>query len=177
MGACPPQTPRANARSPLRLASRSRLRRRRFDVSNCSRSSGVKPARAGSRRHQHSKPQRRSSPTRSRGIPPPLRRGSPVSKSKKPSNTAAAPVRSGSPSRQSRRITHGVPGRISSRARCGRRPRSPRGCGARPAGRRSDRCSVRRSGPRAGAGVEVGRGSAFGRRVRNRRRRGRSCTR
>ena len=83
--------------------------------------------------------------------------------------------RSGSPSRESRRITHGVPGRISSRGRCGRRARSPRGCGARAGTRRSDRGSILRSGPRAGGGAEVGRGSAFGRRVRNRRRRGRSC--
>ena len=127
-----------------RLESRIKPRSNRLDSSTSARSASLKPPRWGSSRHQHSKPQRRSSATRRRGMPVPARLSSPVSKSKKPSKVAACPVRSGSPSRQSRRITTGVPGRMSSAARTGR-PRVAR----RVVGRRSDRTS--RGGPRRGS--------------------------
>src|SRR6266542_4949418 len=102
---------------------------------------------------------------RRRGTPKPERRGSPVSRSKKPSNSAAAPVRSGSPSRQSSTMTQRVPGLMSSGPRATRR-----------------RVRSRRTGLRAGggfgtAGGRVGRvrstGGAAGRRLpRDRLRRG-----
>ena len=95
------------------------------------------------------------------------RRGSPLSKSKKPSNDAVAPLRSGSPSRASSKMTHGLPGRISST-----RNRSGLRRGAGRAGWRSGSGRLLR----AGAG-SVGRTCSRGRRERERRRRGRSCTR
>ena len=133
-----------------------------------SRSVSVRPVRSVSMRHQHSKPQRRSSPIRSRGIPVPRRRSSPVSKSKKPSNTAAEPLRSGSPSRASTRMRHGVPGRMSSALR-GPRPRPPRR-GRRSRANASAGASVRsarvrgprRSRLRAGSGRAVGRSGCAG---------------
>ncbi len=147
-----------------RRASRIRPRSKRLDSSSSGRSESLRPARGGSRRHQHSNPQRRSSATRRRGIPVPGRRNSPVSKSKKPSKLAACPVRSGSPSRRSRRITQGVPGRISSAARTGRARTARRG------GRRSARTS--RGGARRGsrsAGVRSGcAGACCGRAARRR---------
>jgi hypothetical protein len=136
-----------------RRASRIRPRSNRLDSSSSVRSDSVRPARGGSSRHQHSKPQSRSSPTRRRGMPVPGRRSSPVSKSKKPSKLAACPVRSGSPSRQSRRITQGVPGRISSAARTGR-PRAPRlvgRCSARASRAGTTRASRADTRPRRGS--------------------------
>src|SRR5438132_7310899 len=116
------------------------------------RSVSVSPARAGSGRHQHSKPHTRSfewgsleagtaglertdwdgGSMRRRGTPYPARRGSPVSRSKNPSKLAPAPVRSGSPSRQSMTMTHGVPGRRSSGERCTAPRRRGRSRRARP---------------------------------------------
>jgi len=145
----------------LRRASRRRPRSRRFDDSTSSRSVSVRPVFSVSTRHQHSNPQSRSSSTRNRGTPVPARRGSPVSRSKNPSKIAADPVRSGSPSRQSSRMTHGVPDRTSSglrpaRARPPRRARrsrvpSPRSRGASPRSRdgvpRSRGATRRSDGP------------------------------
>jgi len=150
----------------LRRASRRRPRSSFFDDSTSSRSASVRPVRSVSTRHQHSNPHRRSSSTRSRGIPPPARRGSPVSKSKKPSNTAGAPLRSGSPSRASTRMRHDVPERTSSALR-GARPRPPRRerrsrtkpLRSRGARRRSSRCGRSpRGAPASGrAGACCGR--------------------
>jgi hypothetical protein len=122
-----------------------------------------------------------ASVTRSRGIPNPDLRGSPVSGSKKPSNEAFAPVRSGSPSRQSSRMTQRVPGRISSTGRGWRwrgRPRAGRGADGRRTGARDD--GTRDAGGGVGcAGACVGRSGRRPRRgPRGRRRRGgRSCMR
>ncbi len=155
-----------------RRASRIRPRSKRLESSSSVRSDSIRPPRCGSRRHQHSKPQRRSSPTRSRGIPVPARRSSPVSKSKKPSKLAPWPVRSGSPSRRSRRTTHGVPGRISSAARTGRARLPRRVVGRRSArtSRAGTRCGSRRAGARSGcAGARLGcAGGCCGRPARRR---------